>query len=160
MANILNKLRDAMLGESYEEDYYDYKEEEDRIEEEPKVRNIESAKSYSKRNGNSSKVVSMHANVQMEVVVTAPENLEEAGEICDYFKEKKTVIVNLESIEHETAQRISDFLCGACYALDGSIQLISDDIFIIGPVNVDITGQFKEELKANGIKLPHASMWR
>ena len=75
MANILNKLRDAMLGESYEEDYYDYKEEEDRIEEEPKVRNIESAKSYSKRNGNSSKVVSMHANVQMEVVVTAPENL-------------------------------------------------------------------------------------
>ena len=96
----------------------------------------------------------------MEVVVTAPNNLEEAGEVCDYRKEKKTVIVNLENIEHEIAQRISDFLCGACYALDGSIQLISDDIFIIGPVNVDITGQFKEELKANGIKLPYTSMWR
>lgn len=158
MANLFNKLRDVMLGDgAYEDETWEG--EEERIEEEPKVRNIESARPYSKRNG-SNKVVSMHANVQMEVVVTAPENLEEAGEICDYFKEKKTVIVNLESIEHETAQRISDFLCGACYALDGSIQLISDDIFIIGPVNVDITGQFKEELKANGIKLPHASMWR
>ena len=161
MANILNRLRGAMLGESYEEDYdYDY-EDDERIEEEPKVRNIDTAKmSYSRKSNAGSKIVNIHTNVQMEVVVTAPNNLEEAGEVCDYLKEKKTVIVNLENIEHEIAQRISDFLCGACYALDGSIQLISDDIFIIGPVNVDITGQFKEELKANGIKLPYTSMWR
>jgi len=164
MANILNKLRGAMLGESYDdEDYdYDYEDEEESVEEH-KIRSIDSARGggYSRRNnGNSSKVVNIHTNVQMEVVVTAPVNLEEAGEVCDYLKAKKTVIVNLENIEHEIAQRISDFLCGACYALDGSIQLISDDIFIIGPVNVDITGQFKEELKANGIKLPYTSMWR
>ena len=161
MANLLNRLRGAMLGESYEDDYdYDY-EDDERIEEEPKVRNIDAAKtSYSRKSNTGSKIVNIHTNVQMEVVVTAPNNLEEAGEVCDYLKEKKTVIVNLENIEHEIAQRISDFLCGACYALDGSIQLISDDIFIIGPVNVDITGQFKEELKANGIKLPYTSMWR
>jgi len=161
MANILNRLRGAMLGESYDEDYdYDY-EDEERIEEDSKVRNIDTAKaSYSRKGNAGSKIVNIHTNVQMEVVVTAPNNLEEAGEVCDYLKEKKTVIVNLENIEHEIAQRISDFLCGACYALDGSIQLISDDIFIIGPVNVDITGQFKEELKANGIKLPYTSMWR
>ncbi len=161
MANILNKLRGAMLGEAYEDDDYEYEyEDEERDEEDSKVRNIESARNYSRRNNNGSKVVNIHTNVQMEVVVTMPNNLEEAGEVCDYLKSKKTVIVNLESIEHEIAQRISDFLCGACYALDGSIQLISDDIFIIGPVNVDITGQFKEELKANGIKLPYTSMWR
>ncbi len=159
MASILNKLKGAMLGDAYDEDDYDEYEEEEIIEEEPKVRNIDVARQYSKRTG-SSKVVNIHTNVQMEVVVTTPENLEEAGEVCDYLKSKKTVVVNLESIEHETAQRISDFLCGACYALDGSIQLISDDIFIIGPVNVEISGQFKEELKANGIKLPYTSTWR
>lgn len=160
MASLLNKLKNTMLGAYDEEEDYDgYYEEEESVEEEPKVRSTESTKSYSRRSG-SSKVVNMHANVQMEVVVTAPNNLEEAGEVCDYLKEKKTVIINLENIEHEIAQRISDFLCGACYALDGSIQLISDDIFIIGPVNVDITGQFKEELQANGIKLPYTSMWR
>ncbi len=161
MANLLNKLRGAMLGESYDDEEYEYDyEDEERAEEESNVRSIDSARSYSRRNNNGSKVVNIHTNVQMEVVVTAPGNLEEAGEVCDYLKAKKTVIVNLENIEHEAAQRISDFLCGACYALDGSIQLISDDIFIIGPVNVDITGQFKEELKANGIKLPYTSMWR
>ncbi len=160
MANLLGKIK-GMLADNYEDEEYDYDYDEERPEEESNVRSIDSARSYSRRNNvGGSKVVNIHTNVQMEVVVTAPGNLEEAGEVCDYLKAKKTVIVNLENIEHESAQRISDFLCGACYALDGSIQLISDDIFIIGPVNVDITGQFKEELKANGIKLPYANMWR
>lgn len=163
MAGLLNKLKDAMLGESYEEydEEYDYDTDvEERVDEDSKVRNIESARGYSRKNNNGSKIVNIHTNVQMEVVVTRPSNLEEAGEVCDYFKEKKTVIVNLENVEYEVAQRISDFLCGACYALDGSIQKISDEIFIIGPINVDITGQFKEDLKASGINLPYTTMWR
>ncbi len=161
MANLLNKLRGAMLGEPYDEEEFEEEYEEDvRDMEESNIRNIDNARNYSRKNSNSSKIINMHTNIQMEVVVTAPCNLEEAGEVCDYLKSRKTVIVNLENIEHEIAQRISDFLCGACYALDGSIQLVSDDIFIIGPVNVEITGQFKEELKANGIKLPYTSMWR
>ena len=162
MAGLLNKLKSTMLGE-YDDVEYEYEGYEDEVmEEEPKVRSIDSARSnYQRRtNGNGSKVVNISTSVQMEVVVTAPSNLEEASDVCDYLKSKKTVIVNLENVEREIAQRISDFLCGSCYALDGSIQLISDDIFIIGPVNVDITGQFKEELQANGIKLPYTSMWR
>lgn len=166
MANIFNKLRDAMLGDTYEdeEDYvdeYDDDEyEEDYNASSNKINQMPiSSNPYSKRSSNS-KIVNIHTNVQMEVVITTPESLEEAGEVCDDLKAKKTVVVNLEKVEHETAQRISDFLCGACYALDGSIRLISDEIFIIGPLNVDISGQFKEELKASGIKLPYTSMWK
>lgn len=103
---------------------------------------------------------SINTNVNMQVVVTAPKTLEEAGDVCENLKDKKTIIVNLEGIEKGAAQRITDFFCGACYALDGSIQPVSSRIFIIGPYDVNISGQFKEELEASGIKLPSSSMWR
>ena len=173
MAGLMSKGKDLMLGPSYEDEYDEEYEDEygDEYEEEPApIRKSNDYKrlndykdSYSSgmyKRANNSKVVNISTNVRMEVVLTTPETLEEADMVCNYLKEKKTIIVNLEKIEHETAQRITDFLCGACCALDGSIQLISDEIFIIGPVNVDITGQFKEELKANGIKLPHTTMWK
>lgn len=158
MANILNKFRDMMLGEAYDEEY-DEEYEEEEVQEEPSVREIASMRQYPKKN-NSSKIVNIHTNIQMEVVVTTPQTLEDACEVCDDLKSKKTIVVNLEMVEHEMAQRISDFLCGSCYALDGSIQMVSDEIFIIGPVNVELSGQFKDELKANGIKLPYTSNWR
>lgn len=157
--SLLNKIRGVMLGDSYdEEDYEDYEDEFE--EDEPVLRNIESTRQYSSKRGTSSKVVNLHTNDKMEVVVATPETLEEAGEVCDCLKSKKIIIVNLEKVEHENAQRISDFLCGACYALDGSIQLIADEIFVVAPLNVDVSGQFKEELQANGIKLPYTAMWR
>lgn len=167
MANFFNKLKDYIRGDGYyDEDEYDeeYEDYEDEAEEQPvrSFRNISSSrnsnvqsirKSYSGYN----KVVNINTSVNMQVVVSSPASLEDASDICMDLKDKKTIIVNLENVEYDTAQRISDFLCGACYALDGSIQLISDEIFIVGPVNVNITGQFKEDLKANGIKLPYTN---
>jgi cell division inhibitor SepF len=102
----------------------------------------------------------VNTNVNMQVIVTAPKSLQEAGDACENLKDKKTIIVNLEGVDKETAQRITDFFCGACYSLDGSIQPVSSRIFIIGPYDVNISGQFKQELEANGIKLPSASMWK
>ncbi|MBQ7265921.1 MAG: cell division protein SepF [Firmicutes bacterium] len=114
---------------------------------------------YSSYSRNSApKVVSLNANVSIQVVVTTPRNLEEASEVCDELKNKKTVIVNLEDCEAEMAQRIADFFIGASYALDGSVQPVSGRIIIIGPYGVNITGQFKEELEAaSGLKLSGSS---
>lgn len=98
-----------------------------------------------------SKVVNIHNNFQMQVVISYPETIDEASTVCEYIKSGKTVVVNLENVKHETAQRIVDFLGGVSYALDGDIQYVSNKIFVLAPNNVDITGQFKEELKSNGI---------
>lgn len=165
MANFFNKLKDYIVGDSYyDDDEYDveYDDYEDEAEEEEIIARSYRPSSRSsniqplKRNhSNYNKIVNINTSVNMQVVVSSPESLEDASEICMDLKDKKTIIVNLENVEFDTAQRISDFLCGACYALDGSIQLISDEIFIVGPVNVNITGQFKEDLKANGIRLPY-----
>ena len=91
---------------------------------------------------------------QIQVVVIKPQCYEDAQEICDQVKTKRPVIVNLEKVEYPVAQRIMDFLSGTCYSLDGNIQRVANNIFIIAPDNVDITGNFKEELKSKGVLLP------
>ena len=104
----------------------------------------------------SAKVMNINTNVNMQVLVATPKSMEEAGELCAQLKQKKTIIVNLENVEHDTAQRISDFLCGASYALDGTIQLISGEIFVICPIDVEISSQLKEDLRTNAIQLTYS----
>ncbi len=97
------------------------------------------------------KVVNLNASSQFKVVIMQPGSFEEARDVCDHLKSKKPVIVNLESIEKEIAQRIVDFLSGSIYALDGNIQKVSNAIFVIAPSNVDLLDDCREELKAKGM---------
>jgi cell division inhibitor SepF len=93
----------------------------------------------------------------MEVCIIKPTCYEDAQEICDQIKSRKPVVVNLEKVEYPTAQRIMDFLSGTCYSLNGSIQRVANNIFVIAPENVDVSGDFKEELKTKGVILPWVS---
>ena len=149
MAKLIDKMMDVM-GFGGDEDFEEAVEE---IEEKTEVSNIRNLRS---RSGNS-KIVNIHTNIKMEVVVTDPESYEEAQEICDHIKSKKPVVINLENLDRQTAQRTMDFLSGACYALNGDIQRVANNIFIIAPENVDIANSFKEELKTKGIILPWAN---
>jgi cell division inhibitor SepF len=79
-----------------------------------------------------------------------PATFDDAREVCDHIKNKKPVVVNLEGLTKETAQRVVDFLSGSVYAVDGDIQKVSAGIFMIAPNNVDIMGDYKEELKGKG----------
>ena len=85
-------------------------------------------------------------SVNMEVCVIKPTTMEEAREIADTLVENSTVILNLEGIDVELAQRIIDFTSGACYSLGGSLQQVSSYIFVLGPYNVDITGDLQNIL--------------
>ncbi len=107
----------------------------------------------------SNKVLNINTSVNMQVVIVTPKTLEEAGEASLQLK-SKVVILNLEGVEKENAQRITDFFSGACYALNGTIQPVSNRIFIVAPYDVNISGQFRRELEASGIKLPGSAMWR
>ena len=80
--------------------------------------------------------------VNMEVCVIKPTTMEEAREIADTLVDNSTVILNLEGIDVELAQRIIDFTSGACY----SLQQVSSYIFVLGPYNVDITGDLQNIL--------------
>ncbi|MCC8106487.1 MAG: cell division protein SepF [Clostridiales bacterium] len=85
----------------------------------------------------------------MEVCVIRPKNMEDAREVTDTLLDDCTVILNMEGIDFELAQRIIDFACGSCFAIHGKLQKVSNYIFIITPQNVDISGDFQEMM--NGV---------
>lgn len=82
----------------------------------------------------------------MEVCVIKPTSMEDTREIADTLVDNSTVILNLEGIDVELAQRIIDFTSGACYSLGGTLQKVSSYIFVLGPYNVDITGDLQNIL--------------
>ena len=85
----------------------------------------------------------------MEVCVIKPTSVEDAREITETLLANRTVVLNLEGIEVDVAQRIIDFTSGSCYAIQGNLQKISHYIFIITPASVDISGDFQEILSGS-----------
>ncbi len=82
----------------------------------------------------------------MEVCVVRPATVEDARAITDTLLVDRTVILNLEGLDVEIAQRIIDFTSGSCYAINGHLQKVSNYIFIITPSSVDISGDFQDIL--------------
>lgn len=98
-----------------------------------------------------SKVVNIHATTQLKVVLVKPERFENASEIADHLKEKRTVVVNLESTNRDVARRLIDFLSGVAYAGEGKIKKVAANTYIITPYHVDIMGDLIDELESSGL---------
>lgn len=142
MSNFLDKAKYFIgLQDSYEEDG-DYEDYDDYEEMEIPV-----ATKTKKLNN---KIVNIHTNSSMKVVVHEPLSYEEAPTIVDDLKSRKTVIVNLEQLDTEIKRQIFDFINGGLYAMECNIQKVTKDIFILAPSNVEIDG-LKDELKNKGI---------
>lgn len=80
----------------------------------------------------------------MEVCVIKPASVEDAREITETLLANRTVVLNLEGLDVDIAQRIIDFTSGSCFAISGNLQKISHYIFIITPASVDISGDFQD----------------
>ena len=99
------------------------------------------------------KVVNIHATTQLKVVLVKPERFENASEIADHLKEKRTVVLNLESTNKDVARRLIDFLSGVAYAGEGKIKKVAANTYIITPYSVDIMGDLIDELENSGLYL-------
>ncbi len=146
MAKLLNKMLNLVGWESEEEEEVD-EIQEDLAEE---ASNSPSYLHSFTKKSQQSKVVNIHSNNQFKVVIVQPETFDDARDVCDHLKNKKPVVINLENLNKETAQRVVDFLSGSVYGLDGDIQKVSSGIFLIAPNNVDIMGEFRDEMKSKG----------
>lgn len=132
----------------------DFEEDVNIAPKQPQKSVVKTEKLPRQNNANqSSKIMPMRSSkkassqsVSMEVCVIKPTSMEDAREIADTLQDNSTVILNLEGIDMELAQRIIDFTSGACYSLGGSLQKVSSYIFVIGPFNVDITGDLQNIL--------------
>lgn len=99
-----------------------------------------------------SKVVNIHATTQLKVILVKPERFENASEIADQLKDKRTVVLNLEKTNKDIARRLIDFLSGVAYAGEGKIKKVAANTYIITPYHVDIEGgELIDELENNGL---------
>ncbi len=156
----LDKILSSMKyndDDDYDDEYFD---EEDDYEE-PAPRKKKSIKTetldddYEDRGKakTTPKVTPMRSNGKnrtiaggMEVCVIKPTTVEDAREITETLLANRTVVLNMEGLDVDIAQRIIDFTSGSTFAIRGNLQKISNYIFIITPKSVDISGDFQEIL--------------
>lgn len=166
---VLDKFLDILKlsdeDEDYDEDFLDDEEEE--VDERPKRSFFKKEKNYNEddeedydypaerkdrntRAVNNSKVTPMRQPARkssgMEVCVIKPTSVEDSREITETLLSSRTVILNLEGMDYEVAQRIVDFTSGATFAIDGNLQKITNHIFLLTPANVDISGDLQDLL--------------
>ena len=153
MASIKSFL-DWVKAEDMEDDFDDFTpvQREEPIEEDAQQSTSSSysapSSAGSSRKGN---VVNINATAQLAVVLVKPDRFENAAEIADHLKEKRTVVLNLEQTNKDVARRLVDFLSGVAYANEGKIKKVANSTFIITPYNVDILGDLIDELESNGL---------
>lgn len=162
---VLDKFLDAIKlsdDDDYEDDdFFDDEFEDDYEEEKPKKGFFKKEKSaydeeeddfeVKKPSRSNNKVTPMRQPAKrnaptMEVCVIKPNNMDDSREITETLLTGRTVILNLEGLDLEDAQRIIDFISGAAFAIDGNLQKISNSIFLVTPAHVDISGDLQDLL--------------
>lgn len=143
MSGILEKMRDWFMpsDDDYEDDYE--MEEMAPVEITPI--------NHQKRRGGmpgfqEPRVVNIHQNSKMDIMNFTMLKYEITGDICNYVKLRKPVVVNMEKLDKSAAQRALDYLTGATFALDGTVEKIAENIFIFSPEHISVS-TITEEIK-------------
>ena len=166
---VFDKFLDIMKlnDDDYDDDFYDEDEylDDEEFEEKPPRRSLFGKKNTKEDNFDdfdmeedkrfqpsaSNKVPPMRHPAarkggNMEVCVVKPTSVDDSREITETLLSGRTVILNLEGMDLEIAQRIIDFISGATFAISGNLQKISNYIFLVTPTNVDISGDLQDLL--------------
>ncbi len=153
--SVMDKFLNAMKLNPEEDDYYDddyYDDDPEPVRKPGTAREDAAPEEPVKKP--SPKVTPMRQmkkmpGTGMEVCVIKPTTVEDAREITETLLANRTVVLNLEGLDVDIAQRIIDFTSGSCFAISGNLQKISHYIFIITPASVDISGDFQEILSGS-----------
>ncbi len=92
---------------------------------------------------------SMGIGGALEMKVVKPDKYDSATaqKIADHLLSDRTVVLNLESTNKESARRLIDFLSGVAYSIEGYIQRVANNTFVIVPKNVDVSGEQLQEVR-------------
>ncbi|MBR7142896.1 MAG: cell division protein SepF [Clostridia bacterium] len=129
------KFADWIKGRNYD-DYDDY----DDMDNEGMDESEEDAEPAPRRRNRNSQPMGQDNSASLQVVVMKPEHYENVKEIANHLLARKTVLLNLERANRDTARRLVDFLAGVAFAIGGQLNRVADNNFIITPRNVDVAG--------------------
>lgn len=132
------------------EDLYDEYEDNDTEEVETYEEAAPIVTSRKKEFPIANKVVNIHNPGNTKVNIIKPTTFDEAPQICDDLKSKKIVVVNTTGLEPRVAQRLLDFMAGACYALGGDLQEVESGVYVLSPTGVDVSRDLKGDTNTKG----------
>jgi len=141
---LLTKLKNWVSGDPFEDEAYGMEEDYEfrNARPETEVEMPEDARKARKP----LRVVDHPTSQKTQVVVIEPRAFEEALEIIEHLRTKKSVILNLHLLDTAQSQRVVDFLSGATHAIDGNQQRIGDGVFIFTPNNVSIRSEAEKTM--------------
>lgn len=143
----------SLIGVPEDDEEYDYIEVEEEMEEGQEPQFIEEeleSNQYSDRRNqpvkatkpmNNKKVIGMPGvnNDKAEVMVVEPRTFSEMSKVIDSLRERKSIVLNLEMMDPQEAQRAVDFVAGGTYAMDGHYERVGDSIFLFTPSCVTVS---------------------
>lgn len=138
---MMDRVKDFIGITELEEDY----EEEDLVAEGPDSSRNERMETYTRKNN----VIKVHSNTDMKVFICEPQKYEDCTKAVDEIKNRKVVVLNIEGMELEDQKQVFEFIKGAVYALEASIQKVSNGIFVLAPNNVQIDGRLSDRFERN-----------
>lgn len=99
--------------------------------------------------------LTVHESPALQIKVFVPKGFDEVRHIADCLKNKQAAVINYERVDEAEKQRISDFMNGACYVLNGTAELITHDSVLYVPKNVTISSNmFEDNAKNNKVLMP------
>ncbi len=154
MATVIDRVM-GLLGVSDEEEVEEYvvEEENEQSAEEPwapapasRKEAKQNREKAAKARGNLVSLRGGHSEAQAHMVILEPEEFSEVRGFVDLLRNRRSVIVKLNKIEGDDAQRAVDFMAGATHALDGNMRKLGRDIFCFAPSTVVIEGDVEDDL--------------
>lgn len=131
-------------------------EEEDEEEEETKTET--KTTSYMDRSSVSN-IVPMNPTDASDIIVFKPRQFNQVKHITDTLRQGKTILLNMAAQETKTAdaQRIMDFIWGACYVSDYCLTLVAPDVFLITPRDIGVSGDDISKIIKDGVVSPYVN---
>lgn len=126
-------------------------DEEEVVEREKYVVDDEPEYNYPEpRRTQKNNVVSLHTQRGQKMYLCEPRSYEEAQEMADHLRMRRSVVCNLQRVRPDQAVRIVDFLSGTVYALNGTISKVGSNIFVCTPDTVEVQGTITEMMPDEG----------
>ena len=138
---MMEKVKDFIGITDYEEDDYD----EEEVVADNNSNKPERMETFTRKNN----VIKVHSNTDMKVFICEPTKYEDCTKAVDEIKNRKVVVLNIEGMELDDQKQVFEFIKGAVYALEASIQKISNGIFVLAPNNVQIDGRLSDRYERN-----------
>lgn len=140
---VMDKVKDFIGITDLEEE--EYEEEEMVADSRYEGSKPERMETFTRKNN----VIKVHSNTDMKVFICEPNKYEDCTKAVDELKNRKVVVLNIEGMELEDQKQVFEFIKGAVYALEASIQKISNGIFVLAPCNVQIDGRLSDRYERN-----------